>query len=700
MPFALLGGRFELFGTTMNLMKPLLAAAVAVAVGGAAVGQTNPLLSFHLSEDRIQAEHAPPPKSIKPITNIASYLVAVASNQIRFSTIQIERVTNRRNPNGAGGFTNVGNLIEVHEQTVLWLRARNPATGRVQVAGARGAQWTISGSSVVKWGNEPGFFLADKPGQATLTVRFAGQQRSVKVNVLPREIQNRHEDVDVWFIERLPRINFDGPNDGLPVPGSQVTWRAHVFNWGKSPAPVRYTWRLNGEVVAQGERTVPVGPPGVEPTHFDLPWTWTPERHNLSFHVEVLDGRPQLVSGNKEIEIQTNAITLGLWVERSIWDFMHEHQHRLPSNDANSFAGWGQRMVRFWNQMFKDAVWEHFPDGITERVRLDRVIVVPDFALPLAGGLPSNHPDRRDKTVDMMWGVESEDIVPGKQVPLSHWWSPEAAIQDYNNGVFQRRERDRPFWIGLGYIHELAHARYLIDAYGFNVHSGVGNDLNNRHILVTDEHGPILGRYMPIEHDIQQWQRYSGQMGGNYWIWSAYEAMCWNRVAGKRARGGNYNAPNTIGEFLQEIPTELVYRFVDTDGNPLSNAMLRVYRAEGLPGSWYGKRFPDIVGIETQLDSQGRVSLDRKLWAADGVIRHSFGIANGVALFRVTYQGRHYFKFEEVTDANIAYNLGHRDRFELTRVIQLRTGDPDPSQWNSDAVPHPLETFFGRRPSP
>ncbi|MFQ3587234.1 MAG: hypothetical protein SNJ76_06175 [Fimbriimonadaceae bacterium] len=681
-------------------MKRILAAAVVAGVCAAAVGQPNELFALRLSEPSPARSGTLPKTRVEPIANIAAYLVGVAASQIRFAQIEVERVTNRRNPDGPGGSTAVGNLIEVHEQTVLWLRARNPATGRTQSTGARGAVWTIHGDSVTKWGSEPGFFLADKPGQATLTVRYAGQQRAIKVNVLPREIQNRHEDVDVWFIERLPRIDFDGPNNGLPVPGSQVTWRAHVFNWGKTPAPVRYTWRLNGEVLAQGERTVPVGPPGIESTHFDLPWTWTADRHNLSFQVEVLDGRPQLVSGNKEIEIQTNAITLGLWVERSIWEFMHEHQHRLPSNDANSFAGWGQRMVRFWNQMFKDAVWEHFPDGITERVRLDRVVVVPDFALPLAGGLPSNNPDLRDKTIDMMWGVESDGIVPGIQLPTSHWWSPEAAIQDYNDGVFERRERDRPFWIGLGYIHELAHARYLIDAYGFNVHSGEGDDLNNRLILVTDEHGPILGRYMPIEHDIQHWQRYSGQMGGNPWIWSAYEAMCWNRVAGRRARGGNYNAPSTIGEFLQDIPNEIVLRFVDTDGNPLSNAMLRVYRAQARPGHWYGKLYPDTVAIQTQLDSQGRVTLDRKLWAADGVIRHTYGVANGVALLRVTHQGRHYFRFEEVTDANIAYNLGHRDRFEFTRVIPLRTGNPDPSQWNSQPVPHPLETFFGRRPSP
>jgi len=43
-------------------------------------------------------------------------------------------------------------------------------------------------------------------------------------------------------------------------------------------------------------------------------------------------------------------------------------------------------------------------------------------------------------------------------------------------------------------------------------------------------------------------------MGGDYHQLSRYDAIMCNRVAGKCARGGNYNAPTVIGEFLQDIP--------------------------------------------------------------------------------------------------------------------------------------------------
>jgi hypothetical protein len=51
-------------------------------------------------------------------------------------------------------------------------------------------------------------------------------------------------------------------------------------------------------------------------------------------------------------------------------------------------------------------------------------------------------------------------------------------------------------------------------------------------------------------------------------------------------------------------------------------------------------------------------------------------------LLRVTYQGRHYFLFECVADANIAFNLGHKDQVLLKRQIKLRTGDPRPEDWS------------------
>jgi hypothetical protein len=168
-------------------------------------------------------------------------------------------------------------------------------------------------------------------------------------------------------------------------------------------------------------------------------------------------------------------------------------------------------------------------------------------------------------------------------------------------------------------------------------------------------------------------------------------------VKGQRARGGNCNAPATIGEFLQDIPDKLVYEFIDKEGKPLANARVSVYRARGDGTRWYGKQYPAEPDVKKMTDQNGCVCFDRTLWSEDGKIRHTYGHSNAVALLQLTYRGRHYFLFEEVTDANLAYNFGHRDTYTFTRQITLRQGEPSPEEWD------PMETWevpgsgFGKR---
>lgn len=202
---------------------------------------------------------------------------------------------------------------------------------------------------------------------------------------------------------------------------------------------------------------------------------------------------------------------------------------------------------------------------------------------------------------------------------------------------------------------------------------------------------------MDFDEWLGLWQKYNGNMAGSDWFYSVYEAMCWNRVAGKRARGGNCNGPTVIGEFLQDIPKKLVYVFVDQDGKPLAGADVWAYQAQGTGKDWYTKVYADPAGVQASTDAQGRVELDRTLWSRDGKIRHTFGHSNAVALVRVTHDGRHYFLFEEVSDANIAYNLGHKDEYTFTRQIKLRDGDPQPEEWSNKERWEPAGTGFGSR---
>lgn len=612
----------------------------------------------------------------------------------------VRRVTDRRKADQSEGQELVDGPIETWVQTMVWLKPTGKV-GDLTIELEEGAAWEPLTAGVEPSGNENGMFLLTGTGEQRVRLRSGEFEKTVTLIGKPRELKNRAPDVEIAFIERLPRIDYPPKNNtdpraGWPAEGSAVTWRGHLYNWGTAPVDVHYVWKLDGRVVKNGQVTLPVGPPDTKFTPVDLPWQWEFARHDLTLSIRPTRPLDELIATNNELTIQTDAITVGYYVERSVWEFHHEHQYRLPTKDANSFAGWAQRMMARWNDMFREAVFPNeYPDGIVERVRLDRLVIVPDFALPLNGGIPSNNPNLEDKTIDMQWGIEEMSIRPPYELPDTHWWSPERTLKAFAGGRVDREQEDPPFWCGLGFIHEMAHARYLVDAYGFNVHTGHGDDISKRTIPIQVEGQPVIGTYMPTEHDIQHWRKYAGQMGGDYWHWSVFDAMCWNRRAGWRARGGNCNGPPTIGEFLQDIPKRLIYQYVDQDGEPLAGADIWVYQARGTGKDWYSKKYPAEPDIRKRTDADGKVEFDRKLWSADGRIRHTYGHSNGVALVHVIHEGQHYFLFEEVTDANIAYNLGHPDEYTFTRQIELRDGAPSPDEWDVDNRWEPAGVGFG-----
>jgi hypothetical protein len=611
--------------------------------------------------------------------------------------VRIERVVDRREPFPPNGRVAVDGPINTWLYTVVALRAFATAGG-AELDVTDKAQWQVNPTDLAPFLGRRNELQTIRSGRFPVLAVLGEQFARIEIEAKERPSPIPGPDIEVALIERTPRMPFDGPNGGLPKEGGSVVWRARVLNTAPEGVPVRYTWTIDGRVVDQGVRTIPPTQPGTLGAVLELPWTWSPARHRLTLEVQPEGDLDELIEANDRLSIDTDAVTVGLWVERSLWDYMMANQHKVPSLDANSFAGWGQRMIRKWNQMFEEAVFDRFPQGITERVRLDQVVIVPDFALPLAGGLPSNNPDNRDRTVDMAWGCESVDIQPGFEPPKTHWWSVERAVEAWNAGRIRDRREDPPFWVGLGYIHELNHARYLVDSYGFNVHASPNPDPMKTNIRVTDEKGPILGRYIPADLDMVYVQRHSGQMGGDYWSFSVYDAMCWERVRGQRARGGNTNAPPTIGEFLQEIPARIIFQFEDPAGRPLAGAELTAYRARGTGQGWYTKVFEDEPVWIGATDSRGRVTTDRTLFSADGRIVHTFGHSNAVVLLRVTYQGQHYFMFESVQEANLAANLVSRDEFVFRRIVRLRTGEPNPAEWSATESNIPEGERFDQRP--
>jgi hypothetical protein len=297
------------------------------------------------------------------------------------------------------------------------------------------------------------------------------------------------------------------------------------------------------------------------------------------------------------------------------------------------------------------------PLGALDRIRLDKITVVPDGALPLAGGLSGNNPDNRDRTTDLVWGFPASSGTNGF----------------YANHLDAKDEN--PFWYEGSLIHELGHARYLIDTYGFNV----GDRASDPKILVRHNGVPIGGTpWLP--RSFPWWDHVSisvggtgnpffGLMGGYYSMVDRYSVMALNRIAHQRAILGNYNAPGNIGVFINDLPASNQVQLLDGWGNTIGNAGVTIYRATGSP-EWYGKRFQDSPALTFTADSVGRVNVGRNPFA-NGPLQHTFGISTMEALVKVESGGRVGFAFLAAGLFNMEFWRGHTNQGRYSLIVPM-----------------------------
>gem|GEM_PF-1399146 len=439
-------------------------------------------------------------------------------------------------------------------------------------------------------------------------------------------VTNFLPDVDVLYIERTPRLAFD-PGDlsyttGLPSPGQRMVYLAHVKNWGTAAVSVPYEWWFDGALAASGLVTIQ---PGQEVT-VPYEWFWESTDHTLEFRADPAGTLDEISKLNNRVAVRTNALLVGLWVEQSLYNYFHNNQYLL-NDGANGFEDWAQRMIRRWNEWLAKARFPSSPNGALDRVALDKVVVVPDGALPLAGGLPTNNPDARDRTVDMQWGYpyHPEDIQP--------------------NGFYGFRWNG-PFFIDFGSIHEMNHARYHIDLYGFDVHQSAypGYPLP---IQITDDYGNLVAGtpLMPkIAWEGVYYNKWRDIMGAGSPFYDAYSAAVWNWKHHKRGRG-NMNAPPDIGVFLNDLPDSNHIQFVDQNGIPIAGAQVDIYQAGPYPGI-YGKSYDNIPDMSFVTDENGMIHPGSNPFGYPRVNR-------GVLIIKLRYRGQLYFLFQEITDFNL-----------------------------------------------
>jgi hypothetical protein len=455
-------------------------------------------------------------------------------------------------------------------------------------------------------------------------------------------------DLSVGWISREPKIPYvwaskNPTREGWPEVGQRVTWVAHVRNLtGAVQTGIEYRWRIDGTTVASG--TVDLGVEG--PTEIELPWSWTFTRHELVFEIDTTGRVPETEERNNRLRVFTDALAVGIWVERGFWDGMRP---KLSSYQfgATNFDDWMQTRIRHYNTMAALARYAETPDGVYDRWRIDEIHVVDDGGLPVIppgedvrdwGASPESwsvlYPDSSDRTVDIQWG------------------SPTVSLSFFTGGTPWTLLYD-------SMIHELGHARSLIDVYGWRLDNV--NDRVEAPVPLSDAYG----NYFSTDD--------YGLMNTQWGFIDRYSAVVLNRIAGQRAIEGNFNEPWNMGRYLNDLPSQNRLLLKTRDGTTFPGRTVRVYSSssalildwESHPYETHIDATPDLV---LQADQNGAVLVGRNPFS-DAGLTIWVDRCNVLAVVEVVDGQTSHWGFLESRTFNLAYWRGETELAEHTVLL-------------------------------
>lgn len=494
------------------------------------------------------------------------------------------------------------------------------------------------------------FFIGANAGEAFIKCTYQNIIDSINVSVTSLR-QDTLGDISIEYAELYPNYNYlvDSPNpkiDGKPKLGDTVVWKHHIASISNKTIPFKFTLYNNFEEIFSKDTIISP----YDRIVIERKAIWDTIRQEFSAKIERTDG-DDFNPDNNTFLYHSDALMVGFWVEETMYNYFLNYQSALKAG-SSSWQDWANRHVKRWNKMFADAKYELSPDGVLDRMRIQKVVIVADGSLPLNGGLATNSPDKNDKTVDLQWGFPKQLIDDGGL---------------YTNT--NEQSDSNPFFYEGSLLHELGHARYLIDLYGFNVHdNGSGNT-----IALEEMGGKIIGtQYMPfIANDAVHYTRFKGLMNGEYDRIDEYSAAAMNLITGNRASNGNYNAPANIGSFKQDLPENNIVKFVDSLGFPIANAKVSLYTALPQTDVWYGKYYDNLPDLVVFTDNVGEVNLGRCPFYSTGKIIHGYGFSNAVLLVKLEKFNNFGFAFIESSEFNLEYWKGNKVSANYTTPVKL-----------------------------
>jgi hypothetical protein len=384
---------------------------------------------------------------------------------------------------------------------------------------------------------------------------------------------------------------------------------------------------------------------------FPIKWKWQDGMHRVTFKITTV--QPEIATINNEA---TDALfgwgfTFVINKNRT-W---HDKRNACGSFCFEDYYRWH---VELMNTLFAASVYPSAPEGIKARVRLDRIVYVDD---------PNG---------DMVKLLTADDGMGYLQGMWTWTDSPE------------EKEKKWPMWDGARYStewslpHELGHQLGLIDYYGL--------DYNGSKNHVWPGAGEQVARLM--SHPVQMMHWHGADLYGE--VDAGYFNMSWDKPRGH------------FGDYCFAIPRENFLRFDDVNGRGVPNTKVEIFQRaikldpSGKPGEDQGVTYypviedgdfggpdqskdPVIVGTT---DANGVLRLPNRpvseVRTLNGFHRQAnpFGNLNvtgprGQMLVRITKDNQPAYYFLEISEFNLAWFRGQKDKF--TMVLKTPFGSVD-----------------------
>jgi hypothetical protein len=494
-------------------------------------------------------------------------------------------------------------------------------------------------------------------------------------------------DLDVTYIERTPRhyryrvtyfadrracepeyINYYPyaddrgpqlcPNETgkkrWPDIGETIAYTAHLINKGKkSVGGFDYKWIVNGIVVASGSSSA-LGP--AQETTITYTTTWPSSPETIQLKVDPNNVINETVETNNDLTINSHDLTISYWVEQGIYDIFNARKNLVGSY---SFEDWLQAHFAKMNERFSQAQYSVAPKGILNRIRIDKIVVVPF------------NPDNLNNWRTYMANDPLFWLVDGRWLTVADKPTLQEKQQDWNNYV-----NNHIGHIDWGLIHELAHQLGVIDLYRMNL---ANDPENNNRFQVKDLNGRVIpASELPTYAWSQILFKHPGLMGGG--DTSPYNDGTYFESHTAAGMNSHYNhRRGYYGEYLFDTPVNNYLKILDSQGNPLVGAQVALYQKDAI--TEYFDNTPEITGTT---NGQGIISLPNRpvkgVTTATGhtLKNNPFGQinvvgTNGTMFVKVTKGAQESYRWLLLHDLNLAYWSGKTD--SATYIIKTNLND-------------------------